>query len=94
MTEVNRHGYLFVKCFCNTTFEARVADRKRGWAIYCSKSCKARAQFLIKEGKQPRPATSILRLQGSETKQPPKLEPIEDWMIFKMFGVDMPGKSC
>lgn len=26
---------------CGAPFEARVADRKRGWARYCSKSCKA-----------------------------------------------------
>lgn len=28
------------KC-CNREFRARVADRNRGWARYCSKSCKA-----------------------------------------------------
>lgn len=26
---------------CGDPFEARVADRKRGWARFCSKSCKA-----------------------------------------------------
>lgn len=26
---------------CNDPFEARSADRARGWARYCSKSCKA-----------------------------------------------------
>ena len=31
-----------VKCErCQTPFTARVADRKRGWAKFCSKSCKA-----------------------------------------------------
>lgn len=33
-----------VECKCKTCgglFTARVADRKRGWARYCSKSCKA-----------------------------------------------------
>lgn len=30
-----------VKCKCGTTFQARVADRKRGWGKFCSKSCKA-----------------------------------------------------
>lgn len=29
------------KCFCGNNFIARTADRKRGWARYCSKSCKA-----------------------------------------------------
>jgi hypothetical protein len=34
-----------VKCeSCNNDFEARVADRKRGWAKFCSKSCKAKKQ--------------------------------------------------
>jgi hypothetical protein len=31
-----------VKCQrCRAEFEARVADRKRGWGKFCSKSCKA-----------------------------------------------------
>ena len=31
-----------VKCeCCKEPFFARVADRKRGWARFCSKSCKA-----------------------------------------------------
>ena len=29
---------------CGDTFTARVADRKRGWAKFCSKSCKATEQ--------------------------------------------------
>lgn len=30
------------KCLCcKDPFRARVADRNRGWARYCSKSCKA-----------------------------------------------------
>ncbi len=34
-----------VKCKrCRTTFLARVADRKRGWGKFCSKSCKAKEQ--------------------------------------------------
>jgi len=34
-----------VKCKgCRTVFLARVADRKRGWGKYCSKSCKAKVQ--------------------------------------------------
>ena len=30
---------------CGAEFEARVADVKRGWGLYCSKSCKANKQF-------------------------------------------------
>ncbi|PVY62214.1 hypothetical protein C7440_1707 [Pusillimonas noertemannii] len=31
-----------VKCkACQSPFEARVADRRRGWGRFCSKSCKA-----------------------------------------------------
>lgn len=31
------------KC-CGDPFTARTADRERGWARYCSKSCKAKKQ--------------------------------------------------
>jgi hypothetical protein len=31
-------------CGCGATFTARVADRKRGWARFATKSCKARHQ--------------------------------------------------
>lgn len=31
------------KC-CNSTFKARTADVNRGWALFCSKSCKAKDQ--------------------------------------------------
>ena len=30
---------------CGAEFEARAADVKRGWGLYCSKSCKAIKQF-------------------------------------------------
>lgn len=33
----------FCKC-CKKSFFARQADVKRGWAIFCSKSCKAKEQ--------------------------------------------------
>lgn len=29
---------------CKTVFSARVADHNRGWARFCSKSCKAKHQ--------------------------------------------------
>ena len=35
------------KC-CGEKFMARVADRKRGWAKFCSKSCKAKIQHIKK----------------------------------------------
>ena len=31
-------------CRCGKLFTARVADRNRGWARFCSKSCKATEQ--------------------------------------------------
>ncbi len=31
------------KC-CKKDFKARAADVKRGWGLYCSKSCKAKVQ--------------------------------------------------
>lgn len=34
-----------VKCkHCKEEFMARLADRKRGWGKFCSKSCKAKHQ--------------------------------------------------
>lgn len=37
-----RGSTVVVKCeTCKQPFTARVADRKRGWGRYCSKSCKA-----------------------------------------------------
>lgn len=95
MTELaTRHGYLVVRCFCNATFEARTADRKRGWGIYCSKSCKATAQSMARNGSEPRHATAAQQIQEPETKKPPEMEPVEDWMVYRMFGIDMPDKSC
>ena len=36
---------IIVNCVrCKNPFTARVADRKRGWARFCSKSCKAIVQ--------------------------------------------------
>ncbi len=36
---------VIVNCkWCRLPFVARVADRKRGWGKFCSKSCKAKAQ--------------------------------------------------
>lgn len=37
-----RGKMVIVKCRCGETFQARAADRKRGWGRYCSKSCKAK----------------------------------------------------
>lgn len=38
----NKKGYVLVQCqCCQKEFQARIADRKRGWAKFCSKSCKA-----------------------------------------------------
>lgn len=40
-----RGATINVKCTrCGDDFTARVADRKRGWAKFCSKSCKAKEQ--------------------------------------------------
>lgn len=39
---MTRGATVTVRCqCCKTEFSARVADRKRGWARFCSKSCKA-----------------------------------------------------
>lgn len=34
---------------CNKTFKARVVDRNRGWAQFCSKSCKAYHQAWLRQ---------------------------------------------
>jgi endogenous inhibitor of DNA gyrase (YacG/DUF329 family) len=40
-----RGAVVEVKCNrCGDPFMARLADRKRGWGKFCSKSCKAVAQ--------------------------------------------------
>ena len=42
---IAKTGYVWVKCKkCNCDFQARIADRKRGWGKFCSKSCKAKEQ--------------------------------------------------
>ena len=42
IVEKPRGATVIVKCdCCKEPFTARVADRKRGWAKFCSKSCKA-----------------------------------------------------
>jgi len=39
---MSRGATVVVKCKrCREPFSARVADRKRGWGKFCSKSCKA-----------------------------------------------------
>ncbi len=42
---MSRGAKVTVKCkSCKQPFEARVADRQRGWGKFCSKSCKAKRQ--------------------------------------------------
>ncbi len=42
MNNVNRGATVKVNCKnCGNPFDARVADRKRGWGRFCDKSCKA-----------------------------------------------------
>jgi endogenous inhibitor of DNA gyrase (YacG/DUF329 family) len=37
-----KSGHVLVKCkCCQKEFQARIADRKRGWGKFCSKRCKA-----------------------------------------------------
>jgi len=80
---------------CGNSFEARTADRARGWALYCTKSCKATAQSRERNGLSPRVAQVAVATNDPEIeKKGPPMEPIEDWMIYKMFGIDMPSKSC
>ena len=44
-SNIIRGEMVVVKCKeCKEEFSARVADRKRGWGKFCSKSCKAKKQ--------------------------------------------------
>ena len=43
-TRLPRGARATYRCRCGCDFTARVADRKRGWARFCSKKCKAREQ--------------------------------------------------
>ena len=47
---------------CGDPFKARTADVKRGWARYCSKSCKAREQ----EGRTGQYRALLSREDGGE----------------------------
>ena len=56
-----------VKCGrCKTLFTARVADRKRGWGKFCSKSCKAIKQ----ENRTGQMADYIHRRAGRQSGAP------------------------
>jgi hypothetical protein len=39
---------------CGTTFQARQADVNRGWARFCSKSCKAKKQTATQAAQLPK----------------------------------------
>lgn len=45
---------------CHTKFIARVADRARGWSLFCSKRCKAKKQ------EQYRKIINILKTYGEK----------------------------
>ena len=56
-----------VKCKgCKEPFMARVADRKRGWGEFCSKSCKATKQNTNKRKRQryPREFSSCVSMES------------------------------
>lgn len=53
-----------VKCErCQKPFTARVADRKRGWGKYCSKSCKA-----VKQEQRTGQYADYLNRDGSDSE--------------------------
>ena len=56
-----------VKCkCCPDMFEARVADRKRGWGLFCSKSCKSYWQEYKKGRPHQTPEMRELARLGNE----------------------------
>lgn len=50
---------------CGGDFPARVADRARGWARFCSKRCKALKQ--MRHGPKGKPVTHINYPDGTST---------------------------
>ena len=62
-TNASRGAKAEYKCArCGSVFIARTADRKRGWARFCSKSCKAIKQ----EQRTGQYAAYLNRLDGGE----------------------------
>lgn len=56
-----------VKCkTCKTPFQARVAGRKRGWGLYCSKSCKAIKQTQVTGRGKPREDDGYFTVGGED----------------------------
>lgn len=43
-TEIGATVSVRCECGCGIRFDARTADRKRGWGRFATKSCKARAR--------------------------------------------------
>lgn len=58
------------KC-CKQSFEARTADVKRGWGIYCSKRCKA----IVQEKKNGQ-HSAYLNGRGVSNLHPERLEDV------------------
>ena len=62
------------KCQCGKDFTARTADRKRGWARFCSKRCKAIEQ----ESRTHQYRDFIQRKEYSESQSDAGLDGLED----------------
>jgi hypothetical protein len=45
--------YVCAEPSCRMKFQAREADRRRGWARFCSKSCKAKKQTRDRSHRMP-----------------------------------------
>jgi hypothetical protein len=60
-------GFYNCAC-CGRRFQARKVDRARGWAVYCSKSCKALAQ-VRRQAQAARQSKSIIRPRREETNE-------------------------
>ncbi len=56
--------------WCKKTFHAKQVDIKRGWALFCSKSCKAKAQTA--KGRLPSVKPKVV-------KEPTGYESFSEW---------------
>lgn len=78
-------------CRCGNNFEARTADRKRGWARFCSKSCKAIEQsskqqkfpFYKQNGSKVEPA----KISNTTKRMRSELEQCTGFMFLKRAAV-------
>lgn len=69
-----------IKCKCATCkkeMEVRVADRKRGWGRFCSKSCKA-----VKQERRNGQHKAYLQGRGVSNLHPERMRKYDPYLIY------------